>query len=342
MANTFTIASKEFSDIVKGRRFILLVAVFALVMGAAVATVYLSNAQNTAAQAGMPRSFLSRVANSLGTMMSYFAPILGLALGVDAISGEKEKGTLKLTLAQPVFRDTIINGKFLSAFLAISLATLIATISNIAVSVIALGITPTGDDVARLTLFMLFSIIFAMTFYGIAIFLSTVSKRTTTSVIVGVVIWIISAFIISIIASLVATSMVPISFQPGQNITRTGNSELIALYTKRTAIEETINSFTPNYHFSKIAQYILEYSVNIGRTGGGIGGPGGVPPGGFAGGNSTRTTTTTTTSSSSSSVRSVSVTESLSSAWPNILVLVLVMIIAFIASYMLFTRQEIR
>ncbi|MCX8188678.1 MAG: ABC transporter permease [Nitrososphaeria archaeon] len=31
--------------------------------------------------------------------MSSFAPIIGLALGFDAISGEREKGTLKIVLA---------------------------------------------------------------------------------------------------------------------------------------------------------------------------------------------------------------------------------------------------
>lgn len=327
MVSMFTVASKEFSDIVKSKRFLLLVAVFGLVMVAAVATVYLSATEGTRG-ASMPRGFLGSVASSLVTMMSYFAPIMGIALGVDAISGEKEKGTLKLTLAQPIFRDTIINGKFLAAFLAISLATFIASLVNIGGSVLALGVTPTVEDVTRLMLFMLFSILFAMAFYGIATFLSTISKRTTQSVIVSVVLWVVFTFIISIVASLVASSMVPISFQPGQNMTifrpgqnMTGNPEEIARLTEqfrsRTAITEAIESITPNYHFTRIARYILQISVNIGIS----------PGAGRVG----QTTT-----------RAVSIMESLGSAWPNILVLTLVTALTFIASYMLFTRQEIR
>jgi ABC-2 type transport system permease protein len=318
MANMFTVASKEFSDIVRGKRFLLLVVVFGLVMTAAVANVYLSATQSAGGRPGMPTGFLRSVASSLVTMMSFFAPIMGIALGVDAISGEKEKGTLKLTLAQPIFRDTLINGKFLAAFLAISLATLIASLVNIGGSVLALGITPTGEDVARLMLFMLFSILFAMTFYGIAALLSTVSKRTTQSVIISVVLWVIFAFIISIVASLIASAMVPISFQPGQNITRDQNPEMIAAFTKRTAITETISSITPNYHFTKIAGYVLQVSVNIGMGFGGAGRPGQID------------------------TRSVSIIESLGSAWPNILMLMLVTALTFIASYMLFTRQEVR
>jgi len=326
MVNMFTVASKEFSDIVRGKRFLLLVIVFGLVMTAAVATVYLSATQNIG-RTGMPTGFLRSVASSLVTMMSYFAPIMGIALGVDAISGEKEKGTLKLTLVQPIFRDTLINGKFLAAFLAISLATLIASLVNIGGSVLALGITPTIEDVSRLMLFMLFSILFAMTFYGIAAFLSTISKRTTQSVIISVMLWVIFTFVISIVASLIASSMVPISFQPGQNMTgfqpgqnMTASPEMAARLEEirqRTAITQTIDSITPNYHFTRIAQYILQASVNIGI------GPGADRYG-------------------QTSTRAVSVMESLGSAWPNILVLTFVTALTFIASYLLFTRQEVR
>jgi ABC-2 type transport system permease protein len=311
MPSTFTVALKEFSDIVKGRRFIILVVVFGLLLTVAIASVYLIVVQNIPGVA-MPRGFLGRAAYTLVSMMSYFAPIIGLALGFDAISGEREKGTLKIVLAQPVYRDIVINGKFLAAFLAITLATSIASIVSIGGSILVLGVTPTTEEAARLALFVVFSILFAMTYYGIAILLSTISKRTTQSMIVGVVLWAIFSFVIPIIASLVAFTIRPIRF--AQNITSPEERQrLIEEMRSRTAITETINSFTPNYHFSRIAQYILNVYAGI------MIGP--------------RTP---------ANVRNVSIIESLTSAWPNILVLVLVTAITFIASYMVFMRQEIR
>jgi ABC-2 type transport system permease protein len=296
---------------VKGRRFIILVAVFGLLLTVAIASVYLIVVQNIPGVA-MPRGFLGRAAYTLVSMMSYFAPIIGLALGFDAISGEREKGTLKIVLAQPVYRDIVINGKFLAALLAITLATSIALIVSVGGSILVLGVTPTSEEVARLALFVVFSILFAMTYYGIAILLSTVSKRTTQSMIVGVVLWAIFSFVIPIIASLVAFTIRPMRF--AQNITSPEERQrLIEEMRSRTAITETINSFTPNHHFSRIAQYILNVYTEI------MIGP--------------RTPT---------NVRNVSIMESLTSAWPKILVLVLVTAITFIASYMIFMRQEIR
>ncbi|MEM2905333.1 MAG: ABC transporter permease subunit [Candidatus Bathyarchaeia archaeon] len=336
MPDMFTVASKEFSDIVRGRRFLILVVVFGLVMTAAVATTYLTGMQAATrpGQVGLARGFLGAAGNNLVTMMGYFAPVMGLALGVDAISGEKEKGTLKITLAQPVFRDTLINGKFLAALFAISLATGIASLVNVGGSMLVLGITPTGEDAARLMLFLLFAIVFAMTYYGIAALLSTVSRRTTQAVIIGVMLWAVFTFVIPIVASVVAMALAPMpagfgrlgnfTFQPGGNFTRGGFSpgELEtyqAAARAQAAITTSIQSIAPNYHFNQVARYMLNLPryTSFGIGGGIVLGVGGGTP-------------------------TLTIMQSLSYAWPNMLVLVLATVIMFIASYMLFTRQEIR
>ncbi|MEM2321308.1 MAG: ABC transporter permease subunit [Candidatus Bathyarchaeia archaeon] len=318
MASITVVASKEFSDIIRSKRFIVLLSVFVLLMVASVANVYISATQGVAAPAAMPRGFLLSVASSLTNIMVFFAPILGISLGVDAVSGEREKGTLKMVLVQPVFRDTFINGKFLGTIAAISLAVCIAFLVNIAGSIIALGITPTGEDAARLLLFLVFSIIYTLAYYGIAVLISTVSKRTAVSVIASIMIWTIFTFIISIVASMIAFSTVSIRIQPGQNITIT--PELREELMRRAAIIETANMFTPNYQFSRAANYILRAFVRVG------------PP----------APASPSRSPQQPPQRAVSIAESLVSAWPNILVLALIAAFTLIATYMIFVRQETR
>jgi len=327
MANALTVASKEFSDIVKGKRFIALLTIFALVIAVALASVYL-NVIQTSGRA-MPRGFLGLAASTLVTTMSYFAPIMGIALGFDTISGEREKGTLKTVLAQPVYRDTVINGKFLGALLSVTLAIFTASLINIGGSIIALGITPTGADIIRIIIFILFTILFTMTFYGIAAFLSTATKRTTQSIIISVVLWATFTFIIPIIASLIASAIIPINFQFARNITRPPGGNITAInpemqqlqqqMREQASIISAIESLTPNYHFTRIAQYILGVYTGISgtRIGEGLG-------------------------REQVDVASTPIMQSLISAWPNILVLGVIMTITFIASYILFTRQEIR
>ena len=74
--------------------------------------------------------------------MAIVAPLLGLAFAFDAINGERSEGTLPRLLAQPIYRDDVINGKF-AAGLAVIGIVLVAVIGIIAgFGIFRLGIVP--------------------------------------------------------------------------------------------------------------------------------------------------------------------------------------------------------
>ena len=298
----FVVASKEFSDAVESKRFIVLVVLFGLVMTGAIVTRYVEEVQTMpdGPASPMPRGFLRQMGYMLHITMILVAPVMGVALGCDTISGEREKGTLKIVLAQPVFRDTVINGKFLAATSAVSLAILITSLAGVGAATLILGVTPTGDEALRLALFLIFVVLYTMTYYGIAVFLSTVSKKTSHSVLLSITAWALFTFVIPLVGELIALMIMESIADPEES------------YRIYWAIREGIASITPYYHFEKISQYLLhpEYI------------PGGYHP---------RLTE-----------ELVSVTSSLMYAGPNIFVLTIMTTLAFIGSYMVFTRQEIR
>ena len=301
MAGVFTVASREFSDMVRSKRFIILIVIFGLVMIIPMVTLYIQVIRMMPDMPGvpMPLGFLGMMGYMLSGTLSTFAPVMGLALGCDTISGEREKGTLKIVLAQPVFRDTVINGKFLAATSAVSLAVLITSLATVGASTMVMGVTPTAQEALRMALFLPFAVLFTMTYYGIATFLSTILKKTSQSVILGVTLWAVFSFVIPVIASFVALAIAPPRFTPGEPI----DVESMRGYT---TIVEAISSITPNYHFSKIGQHLLS--------------PYATAP----------------------TQEETSITSSLMYAGPNVLVLVIVTALVFIASYIAFTRQEVR
>ena len=301
MANVFTVASREFSEIVRSKRFMILVIIFGLVMIIPMVTIYVQLIQMMPDMPGvpMPTGFLGMMGFMLSSILSTFAPVMGVALGCDTISGEREKGTLKLVLAQPVFRDTVINGKFVAAASAVSLAVLITSLATIGVITAVIGVTPTAEEALRIALFLPFTVLFTMTYYGIAAFLSTILKKTSQSVILSVTMWAVFTFVIPVIASFIAITIAPPAFGPGQQ----GPEYNVAGYL---AVIETITSITPNYHFSKIGQYLLGLYA------------------------------------ATSTQQEASIASSLIHAGPNILVLVIITTLVFIASYIAFTRQEVR
>ena len=281
MADVFAVASKEFSDIVRGKRFIILVVIFGLIMIIAMATIYVQ------VRNPMPRDFIMMMRNILVPTLLYFAPVLGVALGCDTISGEREKGTLKLILSQPVYRDTVINGKFLAATSALSLAVLITSLMSMGALIIVIGVTPTAEETLRTALFLPFSILFTMTYYSIAAFVST-SKKTSQSVILSIALWAVFTFAVPILA-----------------------------ITSPSDVVEAISSVSPNYHFNKISEYLL---TSHGFT--------------------VHTTPQGVTRENKWSYGSV--TTCLIYAGPNVLVLLIMTALAFIFSYITFTRQEVR
>lgn len=71
--------------------------------------------------------FLKLFTASDGTLPSFvlfinfLGPLLGIALGFDAVNSEQNKGTLSRMLSQPIHRDCIINAKFVAALIVIGI-----------------------------------------------------------------------------------------------------------------------------------------------------------------------------------------------------------------------------
>ncbi len=53
--------------------------------------------------------------------INFLGPLLGIALGFDAVNSEQNKGTLSRMLSQPIHRDCIINAKFVAALIVIGI-----------------------------------------------------------------------------------------------------------------------------------------------------------------------------------------------------------------------------
>ena len=72
-------------------------------------------------------------------------PLLGIAFGFDAINGERAEGTLPRLLAQPIYRDDVINGKFVAGLGGHRRSSSSRSPrSSPAIGIIRLGIVPDG------------------------------------------------------------------------------------------------------------------------------------------------------------------------------------------------------
>lgn len=121
-----TIVKKELADHFSSYRFVLLFALIAMVSLTTVYMVGLSISRELEGVAKPKYIFLmlftsSGVRFSLTQFVAFFGPLIGLLLGFDMINRERNEGTLSKLLAQPIYRDTVVNGKFLAGVAVITI-----------------------------------------------------------------------------------------------------------------------------------------------------------------------------------------------------------------------------
>ena len=128
---------KEMADHVNSKRFIIILV---LVLAMTIASVYgavtgITSAIRNAAsdpKASFDTTFMFLKLYTMGgssipsymSLIALIGPFIGLILGFDAINAEKNNGTLNRLVSQPIYRDSIIIGKFLAS------ATLIAVLTR--------------------------------------------------------------------------------------------------------------------------------------------------------------------------------------------------------------------
>ena len=119
------------------------------------------------------------------------------------ICGEKEGGTLKLVLANAVPRSTYILGKLIGSFLALSVSLLVA-LSVGCLLLPMMGLPMASENWVRLGLIILAGLLYFGVFLSASIFVSTMTRRASSSFLLPLVVWIVSVLIIPRAAVLLA------------------------------------------------------------------------------------------------------------------------------------------
>ena len=113
-----TLAQREISDALRNRWFIAYAGAF-VVLSVALAVLI----DSSAGYSGV--SGFGRTSAGLINLVLFLAPLMGLTLGAQALTSERERGTLSYLLAQPVSLFEVFISKFIG--LAIAIATAIVT-----------------------------------------------------------------------------------------------------------------------------------------------------------------------------------------------------------------------
>lgn len=150
---------------------------------------------------------------SLAQFVAFFGPLIGMILGFDAISRERSARTLSKLLSQPIYRDAVVNAKFLSGLTVISVMFLAILLLISGMGLLTLGVVPDWEEMGRLGVYLIVSIVYVGFWLGLSILCSVLFRSMATSALATLALWIFLAFFMALGANLAADVIAPV--RPG-------------------------------------------------------------------------------------------------------------------------------
>ena len=127
-------------------------------------------------------------------IISVVLSFLALVFTFDAISGEVERGTLRLTLSNAVPRGTLLAGKFLSILMSLGVVLLIGFLMNLLLLSGSLQLS--GQEWGRMVGVSVVSLLYLSVFIALGLFVSSLTNRSATSLIILLLLWVIWVLLI--------------------------------------------------------------------------------------------------------------------------------------------------
>lgn len=180
--------------------------------------------------------------------LSFLVPLIAIALAFDAVNGEFNRRTLSRILAQPIYRDALLFGKFLAGLLTLTLVLAAIWLLIIGLGIVRLGVPPSGEEVARSFLFLVATVFYGGIWLALGMVFSTIFRQPATAALGSIAVWLFFTIFWNIIAQVGATILSP--SQTG-NLQDAISQAETAIFLSRLSpntlyIEATVGLLVPN------------------------------------------------------------------------------------------------
>ncbi len=315
------VAAKEFADHLTSWRFLGLTIVLALAGAAAVYATGGVIKQFAEQASGTQSLFLILFAPpaSLQTLnqvpaftvlIPFLIPLLGIAFGFDAINGERSEATLPRLLAQPIYRDDVVNGKFVAGLTSIGLILAAVMCLVGAIGVIQLGILPSIEDVLRLFVWWILSLLYIGFWLAFALLCSVIVRRAATSAIIALSVWLVLSLFFGLVVGIFAGVMSPVAPDSG-----TSSPDTVA----NAALVVNLNRLSPSELYTEATGAILNPTIRTSSP-----------------------ALVTATQADQAVTSLLPLDQSILVIWPQFVAIIAMTMVTFGIAYVAFMRQEIR
>ncbi|OXS60045.1 ABC transporter permease [Cohnella sp. CIP 111063] len=207
---------KEFGDHIRSWRFVILLGIVTL---ACIGSLYtaVTALKDGAQTVGGDANFLflsmftvsSNGLPNFLTFLSFLAPLIGIAIGFDAVNSERSKGTLSRVMSQPVHRDDFLVAKFVAGLLLIAVVVFSLGFLVMGTGLITIGYPPTPEEFGRVIVMLLITTVYVGLWLNLSLLFSVRFKQAATSALSGIAVWIFFLVFYGMIVNLVGNALMP-------------------------------------------------------------------------------------------------------------------------------------
>lgn len=143
-------------------------------------------------------------------IVGVIASLFALLFAYDSISGEKERGTLKLILSNSVPRDNILLGKLAGGFSSVLIALLVPFFTGVLLVLLFFPVDMRGGQWLRLLFILLTFLVYLLCFFCLGLLVSSRTNRPAVSFLVCLLIWVVFVNVFPKAAVLIARRISPV------------------------------------------------------------------------------------------------------------------------------------
>ncbi|MBI1777484.1 MAG: ABC transporter permease [Proteobacteria bacterium] len=135
-------------------------------------------------------------------LLGFLTPLMAIALGFDSVNGEFNRRTMSRVLAQPIYRDALLLGKFLAGLGTLSVGLISLWLLVIGLGLITLGLPPNTEEVVRMVAFLFTTIAYGGVWLALAMLFSVRFASPATAALGSLSVWLLFAVFWSILTPL--------------------------------------------------------------------------------------------------------------------------------------------
>ena len=242
---------------------------------------------------------------SFAAFLGFLIPIVSIALGFDSVNSEFNGRTMSRILAQPIYRDALLFGKFMAGLTTLAVMLTALWLFVIGLAIFMLGLPPGTEEVMRGFAFLIAAIAYGGVWLGLAMLFSVVFRSAATAALASLAVWLLFAFFWNMVITVITPIIAPVDPYNPMSI----------LYT--VEVGQALSRLSPNTLFAETTMAFLNPATrSLGlvlqsQMQGAISGP-------------------------------LPFSESVALVWPQVTGLLASVIGLFTVAYVMFQRQEVR